>query len=103
MKRSSGSAKIIDCSPPPVKVENINEPRHEKIFSAQSDQRLCYSLLGQDVTFSFYIQNFKTLASLFSRADRFESYLVKNPEDMFSHDKVQMHSFAALLFHFLSS
>ena len=33
---------------------------------------------------SFYIQNFKPLASLCSWADWFESYLVKNPEDRFS-------------------
>ena len=30
-----------------------------------------------------------TLASFFSWADRFESYLVKNPEDRFSRDEAQ--------------
>ena len=39
------------------------------------------------VTYTCYSRNFKTLASLFSWADRFESYLVKNPKDRFSHDE----------------
>ena len=34
-----------------------------------------------------YNRNFKTLASLCSWADRFESFLITNPEDRFSHDK----------------
>ena len=34
--------------------------------------------------------NFKTLASLWSWAGRFESYLVANPEDKFSHDVAQV-------------
>ena len=34
----------------------------------------------------FIIQNLKTLASFWSLAGRFESYLVANPKDMFSHD-----------------
>ena len=33
---------------------------------AQSDQRICYSLLRQDTTSSFYIQNFKPLACLYA-------------------------------------
>ena len=33
---------------------------------------------------------FLTLASFFSCADRFESYLVENPEDRFSRDEAQM-------------
>ena len=40
-------------------------------------------------TSSFYIQNFKPLASLCSWAGRFESYLVANPEDRFSRDVAQ--------------
>ena len=39
---------------------------------------------------SIYIGNFITLASFFSLADRFESYLVENPEDRFSHDEDHM-------------
>ena len=79
----------------------IFEPRHEKICfaiceqqrrrsacaSTQSDQRLCYSLLRQYNTSSFYSQNFNRLVNLCSWADRFESYLVKDPEDRFSHDE----------------
>ena len=36
------------------------------------------------------MQNLKTLASLCRWADRFESYLVANPEDRFSRDEAQM-------------
>ena len=32
-----------------------------------------------------------TLASFFSWADRFESYLVENPEDRFSRDVAQLY------------
>ena len=39
---------------------------------------------------SFCIGNFMTLASFFSWADRFESYLVENPDDRFSHDKAHI-------------
>ena len=45
----------------------------------QSDQCLYYSLPRYYNISSFYIQNFKTLASFWRRADRFESYLVGNP------------------------
>ena len=39
---------------------------------------------------SCYVQNFKTLSGLCGCADRFESYLVANPEDRFSRDEAQM-------------
>ena len=55
--------------------------------SMQSDQCLCYSLLRQYNTSSFYIGNFMPLASFCCWAGRFESYLVANPEDRFSRDK----------------
>ena len=78
----------------------IFEPHHEKTCfchmrttkahlactSTQSDQRLCYSLLRLYNICSFYMQNFKPLASLCSWAGRFESYLVAHPEDRFSRD-----------------
>ena len=38
----------------------------------------------------FYIQNFKPLATLWCSANRFESDLVGNPEDRFSHDEAQI-------------
>ena len=63
------------------------QKRRSACASAQSDQRLCYSLLRQDNTSSFYIQNFKPPASFYCCADRFESYLVGNPEDRFSRDE----------------
>ena len=66
--------------------------RRSACASAQSDQRLCCSLIRQshDDTYTCYSHNFKTLASLCSRADRFESYLVANPEGRFSRDVAQM-------------
>ena len=70
--------------------------RRSACASAQSDQRLCYSLPRWYNTFSFYIQNFKPLASLCSWAGRFESYLVANPEDRFSHDVARMTSWPLL-------
>ena len=54
----------------------------------QSDQCLCCSLPGWYNTSTCYSRNFKTLASLWSWADRFESYLVANPEGRFSRDVV---------------
>ena len=42
-------------------------------------------------TSTYYSQNFKTIASLISRADRLESYLVRNPEDKFSRDMAHIY------------
>ena len=53
---------------------------------AQSDQHLCFSLPRQYNTSSFYTRNFKPLPSFCGCTGRFESYLVKNPEDKFSRD-----------------
>ena len=39
---------------------------------------------------SFHMQNSKPLASLYSWVGQFESYLVANTEDRFSHDEAQM-------------
>ena len=63
----------------------ICEPqsRRSACASAQSDQRLCCSLLGQYNISTCYSQNFKTLASLISWSGRFESYLVANPKTGF--------------------
>ena len=36
------------------------------------------------------MQNLKPLASLYSRAGQFESYLVANPKDRFSRDEAQL-------------
>ena len=57
---------------------------------SQSDQHLCCSLPRKYDISSIYIGNFITLASFFSWADRFESYLVENPEDRLSRDEVHM-------------
>ena len=42
-----------------------------------------------------------TLASLFSWADQFESYLVENPEDRFSHDVAHLMGIWFILFSWL--
>ena len=57
---------------------------------AQSDRHLCCSLPRQYNISSFYIQNFKPLASFCGCAGRFESYLVANPENRFSRDKAHI-------------
>ena len=56
----------------------------------RADQHLCCSLPRQYDISSIYIGNFMTLASFFSWADRFESYLVENSEDRFSRDEAHM-------------
>ena len=55
--------------------------------SAESDQHLCCSLNRQSNISSFYIPNFKPLASICGSAGRLESHLVGNPEDRFSRDE----------------
>ena len=57
--------------------------------SAQSDQRLCYSLPRQYNISFFYIKNFKPLVSLCGCAGWFESNLVVH---RFSRDKAQIFS-----------
>ena len=46
--------------------------------------------LDSIISLSFLMCNFKTLASLWSWAGWFESYLVANPEDRFSRDEAQL-------------
>ena len=60
--------------------------RRSACICAQSDQRLCCSLLWQYTTYTCHIQNFKTLASFCTWAGWFESYLVGNLKDSFSRD-----------------
>ena len=52
--------------------------RRSACTSAQSDQRLCCSLLRKYNIFRFYSRNFKTLASFCGCAGRFSSGLVGN-------------------------
>ena len=103
-----------------------NEPRHEKTClchmgtiqtqislcilavwsacaAAQSDQRLCYSLPGYYNTCSFHSRNFKPLASFCGCASRFESYLVGNPIDRFSHDEAQIWRLAVMVWEYSTS
>ena len=59
--------------------------RRSACASVQSDQHLCCSLPRQNNISSFYIGNFMNLV-----ADRFESYLVRNPKDRFSRDEAHV-------------
>ena len=60
----------------PVNAICEQQRRRSACASAHSDKRLCCSLSGWYNTSTCYSRNFKTLASLISWADRFESYLV---------------------------
>ena len=48
------------------------------------DSKYFHYLDSKYNTYTCYSRNLKTLASLCSWADRFESYMVGNPEDRFS-------------------
>ena len=64
------------------------QKRHRSVCaSEQPDQHLCCSLPRQHNISSFYISNFKPLASFCGCAGRFASYLVENPEDRDSRDE----------------
>ena len=85
-------------APPPRPISKWSVPyaiceqqrRRSGAVSAQSGQHLCCSLPRQYDISSIYIGNFMTLANFFSWADRFESYLVENPEDRFSRGEAHM-------------
>ena len=64
--------------------------RRSACASAQSDQRLCFSLPSWYKSSSFYIQNFKPLPSFCGCESQFESTLVGNLEDRFSCDEALM-------------
>ena len=57
---------------------------------AQSDQRLCYSLIVKYHIQAWYKRNFNFLASLCSWAGWFESRFVGNPEDRFCRDEAHI-------------
>ena len=63
--------------------------RRPACASAQSDQRLCYSLFWKYHITACYRINFNSLASLCSWGDWFETRLVGNPEDRFSRDEAR--------------
>ena len=64
--------------------------RRPACASAQSDQRLCYSLSGEHSSQGCSIQNSTFLASLCSLGDCFESRFVGTPEDRFCRDEAQI-------------
>ena len=66
---------------------------------AQSDQRLCYSLLRKYHMYTCYWWNFNFLTSLCNWGDKFETRFVGNPEDRFS--RVEAHIILCLFFQIL--
>ena len=64
--------------------------RRPACASAQSDQRLWYSLFGKHHMLTCYRWNFNFLASLCSWGDWFETRFVGHPEDRFSRDEAQI-------------
>ena len=69
----------------------VCEPQRRRpaCASAQSDQRLCYSLFGMYHVLTCYRWTFNFLASLWSWRDWFGTRFVGNPEDRFS--RVEAH------------
>ena len=55
-----------------------------------------WKIVDWDVKPQHKQNNFKTLASFWSWADRFESYLVENPKDRFSCDEAQLISVSCI-------
>ena len=70
--------------------KDVDQPVHPRSLISTFVVRCLDSIMS--LTTSLYICNFMTLASFFSWADRFESYLVEHPEDSFSRDEVELRS-----------
>ena len=64
--------------------------RRPACASAQTDQRLCYSLCGKYNIQTCYMRNFNILASLCSWGYWFESRSVGNLEDRFCRDETHL-------------
>ena len=64
--------------------------RRPACVSAQSDQRLCYSLFRKYHMQTCYRWNFNFLASLCNWGDWFETHFVGHPEDRFFRDEAHM-------------
>ena len=64
--------------------------RRPACASAQTDQRLCYSLFGKYHIQTCFKRNFNFLACLCSLGGLLESHFVRNPEDRFSRDKAHL-------------
>ena len=65
--------------------KGADQPAHRRSLISTIDVRCLDSIIS-----SFYIWNFKPLASFCGCAGRFESYLVENPEDRFSRDQAHI-------------
>ena len=85
--------KIVYCNNWASVRENLSsevceqQKRRPACASAQSDQRLCYSLNGMYNISTCYKRNFNFLASLCSWVGWFKSRYYDNPEDRFSRDE----------------
>ena len=77
---------VCDPSNRPGFLPYANNKGADQPAHPQSDQHLCCSLPRYYNTATFYIQNFKPLASRCNLAGQLRSYLVGNPEDRFSRD-----------------
>ena len=71
---------------PYVNNKGTEQPQHPR--SLIRGFVVCF--LDSMILLSFYIKNFKALASLCCLADPLESKLVANPEDRFSHDEAHI-------------
>ena len=70
-------------------LDKNSAPHHAPPSNNQMVSLLC-NMQTTKAQIRLYIDNFMTLASFFSWADRFESYLVENSEDRFSRDEAHM-------------
>ena len=71
--------------------EGCEQQRHRPACaSAQSDQRLCFSLFGKYHFQTCHKRNFNFLASLCSSTDWLETHFVGNPVDRFCRDEAQI-------------
>ena len=66
------------------------QKRRPACASGQTDQRLCYWLIGKYHILTCYRREFNFLASLCSLAGWFESHHVRNPEDRFSRNEAHL-------------
>ena len=87
---SSGVCQQQRCRPACTSVQSDQRNYYSLIGGAQSDQGLCYMLIGKFHILTCYKQNINVLPSLCSWGDWFEPSFVGNPKDRFCRDKAQI-------------
>ena len=70
-----------------------NKGAHQPAHPRSMISTFVIRCLDSIISLSFYIRNLKPLASFCGCAGRFESYLVENPKDRFSHDEALIITF----------